>query len=138
MQQTRKKHSAAFKAKVALEALKGAPDTTHCSRAIAMPAPVAAALFQHMKRLLEERMVMGAAWKGSPSCRPCFSTKAARAQGHGGLERAWPLGAPVGGFSPTIPAGLAARLESSLCATGKLFCFLSEGIPFCFQLTTTS
>ncbi|MBI4199689.1 MAG: site-specific integrase [Chloroflexi bacterium] len=40
------------------------PKTVRSRRTIAMPAPVAAALRQHMKRQLEERMVMGAAWEG--------------------------------------------------------------------------
>ena len=39
------------------------PKTARSRRTIAMPAPVAAALRQHMKRQLEERMVMGAAWE---------------------------------------------------------------------------
>jgi len=40
------------------------PKTARSRRTIAMPAPVAAALRQHMKRQLEERMAMGAAWDG--------------------------------------------------------------------------
>ncbi|MDO8751537.1 MAG: site-specific integrase [Dehalococcoidia bacterium] len=40
------------------------PKTARSRRTIAMPAPVAAALLQHMKRQLEERTVMGAAWEG--------------------------------------------------------------------------
>ena len=40
------------------------PKTARSRRTIAMPAPVAAALRQHMKRQLEERMLMGAAWDG--------------------------------------------------------------------------
>ena len=40
------------------------PKTARSSRTIAMPAPVAAALLQHMKHQLEERQRMGAAWEG--------------------------------------------------------------------------
>ena len=40
------------------------PKTARSRRTIAMPAAVAAALHQHMKRQLEERMVMGEAWEG--------------------------------------------------------------------------
>ena len=40
------------------------PKTARSRRTIAMPAPVAAALRQHMKRQLEERLLMGEAWEG--------------------------------------------------------------------------
>ena len=40
------------------------PKTARSRRTIAMPAPVANALHQHMKRQLEERMLMGEAWEG--------------------------------------------------------------------------
>lgn len=42
------------------------PKTARSRRTIAMPAPVAAALRQHMTRQLKERMLMGAAWDGDP------------------------------------------------------------------------
>ena len=41
------------------------PKTARSRRTIAMPAPVAAALREHMKRQLGERMVMGEAWEGA-------------------------------------------------------------------------
>jgi integrase len=40
------------------------PKTARSRRTIAMPAPVAAALRQHMKRQLEERLLIVAAWDG--------------------------------------------------------------------------
>jgi integrase len=40
------------------------PKTPRSRRTIAMPAPVASALLQHMKRQLEERMLIGDAWEG--------------------------------------------------------------------------
>ena len=40
------------------------PKTPRSRRTIAMPVPVAAALHQHMKHQLSERMVMGEAWEG--------------------------------------------------------------------------
>jgi len=43
-----------------------------------MPAPVATALRQHMKRQLEERMVMGAAWEGDAWGALVFTDEAGR------------------------------------------------------------
>ena len=40
------------------------PKTARSRRTIAMPAPVASALLQHMKRQLEERTIMGESWEG--------------------------------------------------------------------------
>ncbi|MDA1349089.1 MAG: site-specific integrase [Chloroflexi bacterium] len=51
------------------------PKTARSRRTIAMPGPVAAALRQHMKRQLEERMVMGAAWEGDTWGSLVFATE---------------------------------------------------------------
>ena len=54
------------------------PKTPRSRRTIAMPAPVAAALRQHMRRQLEERMLIGAAWEGDAWGALVFTTEIGR------------------------------------------------------------
>jgi integrase len=54
------------------------PKTARSRRTIAMPAPVAAALLQHMKRQLEERTMMGEAWEGDVWGSLVFTDEAGR------------------------------------------------------------
>ena len=94
------------------------PKTARSRRTIAMPVPVAAALHQHMKRQLEERMAVGEAWEGDAWGALVFANELGRPLISFHVSRRFRKLLQLAGLSPIRYSDLRHGAASLMAAQG--------------------
>ena len=94
------------------------PKTARSRRTVAMPVPVAAALHQHMKRQLEERMAVGEAWEGDAWGALVFANELGRPLTSFHVSRRFRKLLQLAGLSPIRYSDLRHGAASLMAAQG--------------------
>ena len=94
------------------------PKTARSRRTIAMPDPVAAALHQHMKRQLEDRLAVGDAWDGNTWGALVFTDQLGRPLTGFHVSRRFAKLLQLAGLPPMRYSGLRHGAASLMAAQG--------------------